>query len=72
MGGRCIPIDPFYLTWKAQYDFHTRFIELAGEINDSIPHYVFRKVTEAQMQKKSVSGSNILILGVAYKKNIMM
>ena len=72
VGGHCIPIDPFYLTWKArEYGFHTRFIELAGEINDSIPYYVFRKVTEAlNLEKKSVNGSNILILGVAYKKNI--
>jgi len=72
LGGHCIPIDPFYLTWKArEYDFHTRFIELAGEINTSMPYYVTGKVGEAlNRQGKSISSSKILILGLAYKKDI--
>lgn len=72
LGGHCIPIDPFYLTWKAhQYGVHTRFIELAGEINSSMPHWVVNKVVDAlNNQQKSVKGSRILILGIAYKKNI--
>jgi UDP-N-acetyl-D-glucosamine dehydrogenase len=72
LGGHCIPIDPFYLTWKAhQYGVHTRFIELAGEINSSMPHWVVGKVVDAlNNQKKSVKGSRILVLGIAYKKNI--
>ncbi len=72
LGGHCIPIDPFYLTWKAhQYGVHTRFIELAGEINSSMPHWVVNKVVDAlNNQKKSVKGSRILVLGIAYKKNI--
>jgi len=72
LGGHCIPIDPFYLTWKArEYGVHTRFIELAGEVNSSMPDYVVSKITSAlNINKKSVSGSNILVLGIAYKKNI--
>ena len=72
LGGHCIPIDPFYLTWKArEYDFHTRFIELAGEINTSMPYYVVGKVTEAlNQQGKSMADSKILVLGLAYKKDI--
>lgn len=72
VGGHCIPIDPFYLAWKArEYDFHTRFIELAGEINIEVSYYVVSKVTEAlNRMKKSINGSKILILGVAYKKDI--
>lgn len=72
VGGHCIPIDPFYLTWKArEYDFHTRFIELAGEINIEVSYYVVSKVTEALNRlRKSVNGSKILVLGVAYKKDI--
>ncbi|MEI7474151.1 MAG: nucleotide sugar dehydrogenase [bacterium] len=72
VGGHCIPIDPFYLTWKArEYNFHTRFIELAGEINALMPTFVKEKVNRAlNKQKKSINGSNILILGVAYKKDI--
>lgn len=72
LGGHCIPIDPFYLTWKArEYDFTTRFIELAGEINTSMPYYVVRKTIEALNEKgKSIKGSKVLILGLAYKKNI--
>ncbi len=72
LGGHCIPIDPFYLTWKArEYGIATRFIELAGQINTSMPKYVVSKVTEAlNDQGKSVKGSKILVLGIAYKKNI--
>jgi len=72
IGGHCIPIDPFYLTWKArEYGFHTRFIELAGEINDSMPVWVIDKVIFALNQiSKPVKGSKILILGIAYKKNV--
>src|ERR1041385_5179964 len=72
LGGHCIPIDPFYLSWKAkEYDFATRFIQLAGEINTSMPHYVVEKVAAAlNGRSKALRGSNILILGVAYKKNV--
>ncbi len=72
LGGHCIPIDPFYLTWKArEYDFPTRFIELAGEINSSMPEFVVASVADALNQhKKCMRGSKILILGVAYKKDI--
>jgi UDP-N-acetyl-D-glucosamine dehydrogenase len=72
MGGHCIPIDPFYLSWKAkEYDFTTRFIELAGEINVSVPYYVVSKVVDAlNERRKSVKGANILILGVAYKRDV--
>jgi len=72
LGGHCIPVDPFYLSWKArEYDFSTRFIELAGEINTSMPYHVVDSVTEAlNMHKKSLSGSRILVLGVAYKKDV--
>jgi len=72
LGGHCIPIDPFYLTWKArQYGMPTRFIELAGEINTNMPHYVVQKTMEAlNEQKKSLKGSKLLILGLAYKKDI--
>lgn len=72
VGGHCIPIDPFYLAWKAkEYNFHTRFIELAGEINASMPNFVRHKVTRLlNSYKKTVNGSKILILGVAYKKDI--
>ncbi|OGT63744.1 MAG: UDP-N-acetyl-D-glucosamine dehydrogenase [Gammaproteobacteria bacterium RIFCSPHIGHO2_12_FULL_45_9] len=72
LGGHCIPIDPFYLTWKArQYGLHTRFIELAGEVNAGMPDYVISKLTIALNQlKKSVNGSQILVLGIAYKKNV--
>ncbi|MFB3885012.1 MAG: nucleotide sugar dehydrogenase [Thermodesulfobacteriota bacterium] len=72
MGGHCIPIDPFYLSWKAkEYDFTTRFIQLAGEINVSIPYYVVSKVSDALNEKgKSIKGAKILILGVAYKKDV--
>ena len=72
MGGHCIPIDPFYLTWKArQYDFATRFIELAGEINTNMPYYVFDKIVSALGQDgKSIKNARILVLGTAYKKDI--
>ncbi len=72
LGGHCIPIDPFYLTWKArEYGMNTRFIELAGEINHHMPEWVVEKVNEGlNDHKKSINGSKILILGIAYKKNI--
>ena len=72
LGGHCIPIDPFYLTWKArEYGVNTRFIELAGEVNSSMPEYVVNKVASALNQNcKSIKGSNILVLGIAYKKNV--
>lgn len=72
LGGHCIPIDPFYLTWKArEYDFQTRFIELAGEINTFMPYYVVQKIMDALNEhRKAIRGSKILILGVAYKKDV--
>lgn len=72
LGGHCIPIDPFYLTWKArEYGQHTRFIELAGEVNTAMPDYVIHCVADAlNAQKKSVNGSKILVLGLAYKPNV--
>ncbi len=72
LGGHCIPIDPFYLTWKArEYGVHTRFIELAGEINNNMPEWVVAKTIEALNERgKPLKGANILILGVAYKKNV--
>jgi len=72
LGGHCIPIDPFYLSWKArEYDFATRFIQLAGEINISMPYYVLDRLTEAlNRQRKCLNGSKVLVLGVAYKKDI--
>jgi len=72
LGGHCIPIDPFYLTWKArEYEFHTRFIELAGDINTAMPDYVVSKVILAlNDQGKAVKGSRILLLGLAYKANV--
>jgi UDP-N-acetyl-D-glucosamine dehydrogenase len=72
LGGHCIPIDPFYLTWKArEFGVHTRFIELAGEINRSMPEYVVRKVVDAlNQERKSLKGSKILLLGLAYKPNV--
>jgi UDP-N-acetyl-D-glucosamine dehydrogenase len=72
LGGHCIPIDPFYLSWKAkEWDFQTRFIELAGEINTSMPYHVVTSVASALNQrKKTLNGSRVLILGVAYKKDI--
>lgn len=72
LGGHCIPIDPFYLTWKArEFGLHTRFIELAGEINSAMPKHVVNKVAEALNQhKKAINGSKVLVLGIAYKKNV--
>lgn len=73
LGGHCIPIDPFYLTWKArEYDVPTRFIELAGEINTHMPNYVFVKLAEALNDhfERSVKGARILLLGIAYKKDV--
>src|ERR1051325_765917 len=72
LGGHCIPIDPFYLTWKArEYGQHTRFIELAGEINTRMPEHVVHRVADAlNSQCKAIKGSNILVLGLAYKANV--
>ena len=72
LGGHCIPIDPFYLTWKArEYGLHTRFIELSGEVNAKMPAYVIEKLTNAlNREGKSVKDSKILVLGIAYKKNV--
>jgi len=72
LGGHCIPIDPFYLSWKAkEWDFHTRFIELAGEINSSMPYHVVESVASAlNREKKTLNGASVLVLGVAYKKDI--
>jgi UDP-N-acetyl-D-glucosamine dehydrogenase len=72
LGGHCIPIDPFYLSWKAkEYDFHTRFIELAGEINLNMPYHVVSSTAAAlNRQRKNLNGANVLVLGVAYKKDI--
>jgi UDP-N-acetyl-D-glucosamine dehydrogenase len=72
LGGHCIPIDPFYLTWKArEYGHATRFIELAGEINTSMPEFVLQKVGEAlNSVGKPLRGSKILLLGLAYKPNV--
>ena len=72
LGGHCIPIDPFYLTWKArEYGQHTRFIELAGEVNSAMPQYVVNRVMEAlNANRKSVNGSRVLVLGLAYKADV--
>jgi UDP-N-acetyl-D-glucosamine dehydrogenase len=72
LGGHCIPIDPFYLTWKArEYEFPTRFIELAGEINSSMPEHVVASVVDALNQRKQcLQGAQVLVLGIAYKKDI--
>ncbi len=72
LGGHCIPIDPFYLSWKArEYDFHTEFIELSGKINESMPYYVVQRLMDAlNSRTKALRGSRVLILGVAYKADI--
>ncbi len=72
LGGHCIPIDPFYLSWKAkEYDFSTRFIELAGEVNEAMPYHVLQSVmTALNRESKSLRGSKVLVLGVAYKKDV--
>jgi UDP-N-acetyl-D-glucosamine dehydrogenase len=72
LGGHCIPVDPFYLSWKAkEWDFHTRFIELAGEINTGMPYHVISSVVSAlNRHKKALNGARVLVLGVAYKRDI--
>jgi len=72
LGGHCIPIDPFYLSWKAkEFDFHTRFIELAGEVNLAMPYHVVSSIAAGlNRQRKPLNGSSVLVLGVAYKKDI--
>jgi UDP-N-acetyl-D-glucosamine dehydrogenase len=72
LGGHCIPIDPFYLTWKArEYDFTTRFIELSGEINTSMPYFIVQRISDALNQAgKTIRGAEILVLGLAYKKDV--
>ena len=72
LGGHCIPIDPFYLTWKArEYGLHTRFIELSGEVNQAMPEYVLSKLMDGLNDSgKAVKGSKVLVLGIAYKKNV--
>jgi UDP-N-acetyl-D-glucosamine dehydrogenase len=72
LGGHCIPIDPFYLTWKArEYGLHTRFIELSGEVNQAMPEYVLGKLMDGLNDKgKALKGSRVLVLGIAYKKNV--
>jgi UDP-N-acetyl-D-glucosamine dehydrogenase len=72
LGGHCIPIDPFYLTWKArEYDLHTRFIEVAGNVNTSMPQWVVHRIADALNDHgKAIKGSRILVLGIAYKKNV--
>src|SRR5712675_3645064 len=72
LGGHCIPVDPFYLSWKAkEFDFHTRFIELAGEVNLAMPYNVIAAAISAlNRQKKAINGSKIMVLGVAYKRDI--
>lgn len=72
LGGHCIPIDPFYLTWKArEYGLHTRFIELSGEVNQAMPEYVVSKLVDGLNENgKALKGSKVLILGIAYKKNV--
>lgn len=72
IGGHCIPIDPFYLTWKAhEFGLHTRFIELAGEVNEAMPDYVIDKTVRALNQAgKSLNGSKVLVLGIAYKRDV--
>ena len=72
LGGHCIPIDPFYLSWKArEFDFRTRFIELAGEINTAMPYFVLSQIAAClNNHRKSVNGSKVLVLGIAYKRDI--
>ncbi len=72
LGGHCIPIDPFYLSWKAkEYDFNTRFIELAGEVNEAMPEFVVQQVSRAlNKHRKALNGARILMLGMSYKKDI--
>jgi UDP-N-acetyl-D-glucosamine dehydrogenase len=73
LGGHCIPIDPFYLTWKArEYDFYTEFVELAGKVNENMPYYCRSLISQAlnHGRQRSLSGSKVLMLGVAYKSDI--
>jgi UDP-N-acetyl-D-glucosamine dehydrogenase len=72
LGGHCIPVDPYYLSWKArEYDFATRFIELAGEVNTAMPYHVVEAIGEAlNSRRKSLNGSRVLVMGVAYKKDV--
>ena len=72
LGGHCIPIDPFYITWKArEFDLHTMFIELAGDINSNMPRWVMGKIVEALNERgKALNGARVLVLGISYKKNI--
>src|SRR5207245_8873709 len=72
LGGHCIPVDPFYLSWKAkQWDFQTRFIELAGEINVSMPYHVVSSISTAlNSLRKPLNGSQVLVLGVSYEKDV--
>ncbi len=72
LGGHCIPIDPYYLSWKArEFDFHTEFIELSGKVNEQMPYYVVKRLMEAlNTHRKSLAGSRVLMLGVAYKADI--
>src|SRR5947199_8042881 len=72
LGGHCIPVDPHYLSWKLKtLDYTARFIELAAEINSSMPHYVVNKISEAlNEQRRSFNGTTVLVLGVAYKRNV--
>ena len=73
LGGHCIPIDPFYLTWKArEFEISTRFIELAGEINAAMPHYVVDKLARSLDERagRGLRGAKILMIGIAYKKNV--
>jgi UDP-N-acetyl-D-glucosamine dehydrogenase len=72
LGGHCIPIDPFYLSWKArQFDFHTRSIELAGQVNAGMPYFVVESIIESMSQRgKALHGARVLVLGLAYKRDI--
>jgi UDP-N-acetyl-D-glucosamine dehydrogenase len=72
LGGHCIPVDPYYLSWKAkEFDFQTRFIELAGDINTAMPYHVVAAVASAlNRQERALKGAKILVLGVAYKKDV--
>ena len=72
LGGHCIPVDPFYLSWKArEYDFSTRFIELAGEVNTAMPYHVVDAIASAlNDRQKALKGARVLVLGVAYKKDV--
>ncbi len=72
LGGHCLPVDPFYLSWKArQYDFYTEFIELAGKVNENMPYYCFTKIARAlNSRERAVRGSRVHVVGVAYKANV--